>query len=223
MRPAVGLFLLVLLPDPHQANAQSAHETIEKVRVCSLKGEVERHQCLEKVFRDTPRPPSAAPADVPSESRAADTRASDTRASDNWIVSETTSPVDYSPVVVAAASSGTGLRLSIECRAGRTDLAIRAAALTQGADDYSASYSANGGAPVPVPVVAASPGPGLVVKADVVRLLAMLPDQGDVIFRVAGSQATTLEGRFALPALKSVLERLVIPCRWVSPASRRSP
>lgn len=166
MRPAVGLLLLVFLPDPNQANAQPA---------------------------------------------------------DTWIVSETTSPVDYSPVVVAAASSGTGLRLSIECRAGRTDLAIHAAALSQRADDYSASYSTNGGAPVAVPVAAASPGPGLAVKADVVRLLAMLPDQGDLIVRVAGSQIPPLEGRFALPALKSVLERLVIPCRWVPPVSRRSP
>ena len=210
MRLAVGLLLLVFAAYPHQASAQPAHETIEKVRVCSLQGDVERRQCLEKVFRDTPLPPRAAPADMPAESRAADI----------WMVSETSSPVDYSPVVVAAASSGAGLRLSIECRAGRTDLAIDGAALTQRADDYSASYSVNGGQPVPVPVVAAGPGPGLVVKADVVRLLDMLPDQGDVIFRVDRSQAMTMEGRFALSALKSVLERLVIPCRWVSPAGR---
>jgi len=218
VRLAVGLLLLAILPDSRDAGAQPADETIEKVRVCSVMGEPERRQCLEKIFRDNPLPPSAAPAHTPAG----------TRAADNWIVSETTSPVDYSPVVVATASysarpAGPALRLSIECRAGRTDLVIGGATLTRRSDDYSVSYSVSGGKPMPVAVTAAEPGRGLAVKADVVSLLAALPDQGDLIVRVDGPEATALEGRFVLPAMKNVLERLVTPCRWRLPPAARRP
>jgi hypothetical protein len=234
VRLAVGVLLLVFLLNPRPLGAQSLHETIEKVRVCSLLRDDERHQCLEKALAN-PLPPIAAPATAPAiESpaappavpAAAPTRMpAESRAADSWIVSETTSPIDYSPVVVATAEArarpdGPALRLSIQCRAGRTDLAISGAALSQRADDYSASYAVNGNRPVPVAVAVASPGPGLAIKANVVGLLATLPDQGDVIFRVDRAQATTLEGRFALPALKGVLDRLAVPCRWPRPAGR---
>ena len=50
-------------------------------------------------------------------------------AADNWIVSETTSPLDYTPVAIATASSRGGpdgaiMQLSIQCRGGRTELVI---------------------------------------------------------------------------------------------------
>jgi hypothetical protein len=220
--------LLVFLLNPRPLGAQSLDETIEKVRVCSLLRDVERHQCLERALADRPLPPIAAPAAEPpaAEPPAVPAAApAKSRAADSWIVGETTSPVDYSPVVVATAEAGVRpdgptLRLSIQCRAGRTDLAISGAALGQRADDYSASYAVNGSRPVRVAVAAASPGPGLAIKADVVGLLTMLPDEGDVIFRVDGAQAMKLEGRFALPALKGVLDRLAVPCRWPRPAGR---
>jgi hypothetical protein len=218
VRLTVGLLLLVLVPDPRPLGAQSLDETIEKVRVCSLLSDVERRPCLEKVFRDMPLPPAGAPARLPAAPWAADNRAADT-----WIVSETTSPVDYSPVIVATASSGArpdgpALRLSIECRARRTDLVLNSASLTQPADGYSVSYAINGSHPVPVAVVGL--GAGLAIKADVINLLTTLPDQGDVMFHVDGPRAIRLEGRFALPALKDVRERLATPCRWRPSAGR---
>jgi len=50
-------------------------------------------------------------------------------ATNNWIISETTSPVDYRPVVVATARSrdsveGSEMELSISCRNGRTNLMV---------------------------------------------------------------------------------------------------
>jgi hypothetical protein len=49
--------------------------------------------------------------------------------SGNWLVSETTSPVDYSPIVAATTSSHGGsddatMQLSIHCRAGRTEIGV---------------------------------------------------------------------------------------------------
>jgi hypothetical protein len=48
--------------------------------------------------------------------------------SGNWLVNETTSPVDYSPIVAATTSRGGSndatMQLSIHCRAGRTEIGV---------------------------------------------------------------------------------------------------
>ena len=55
--------------------------------------------------------------------------ASTGEAAESWIVSETTSPLDYAPVIIASTLSsdranGQATQLSIQCRRGRTDLVI---------------------------------------------------------------------------------------------------
>ena len=57
-------------------------------------------------------------------------------------------------------------------------------------------------------------GPASRIKGDVVRLLASLPDHGDIAFRVTDRQGATLEGRYALAGLKTLLARLAGPCKW---------
>ncbi len=143
-------------------------------------------------------------------------------AADNWIVSETTSPIDYTPVTIATASSGGGpdgstLQLSIQCRGGRTDLMIGGPALTRRGEDYVVSYAVNDGQPVVVAAGTPASGTGLAIRCDVVRLLASLPDRGEVAFRVTTRQGAALEGRYALAGLKIVLDR------WPSPANGRPP
>ena len=53
------------------------------------------------------------------------------------------------------------------------------------------------------------------------RLLASLPDRGDIAFRVTARQGAALEGRYALAGLKIVLDRLAVPCKW--PAAAGAP
>lgn len=191
--------------------AQGASDTIEKLRACSLLAQAERLECLEKVSRDIgppspPRPALPAPPGVAS-------------AADNWIVSETTSPLDYTPVAIATASSrggpdGVTMQLSIQCRGGRTDLVIGGPALTRRAEDYVVSYVVNDDQPVVVAAGAPASGTGVAIKGDVVRLLASLPDRGEIAFRVTAQQRAALEGRYALASLKILLDRLAVPCRW---------
>jgi hypothetical protein len=201
------------------AQAQGASDAMEKLRACSLLAPAERLECLEKLSRDIapPSPPrpaaSAAPAVAP--------------AADNWIVSETTSPLDYTPVAIATASSGGGpgggtLQLSIQCRGGRTELVIAGPALTRRAEDYLVSYAVNDGQPVAVAAGTPASGTGVAVKGNVVRLLASLPDQGEVAFRVTARQGAALEGRYALAGLKNVLGRLAVPCKWPAAAAPRN-
>jgi hypothetical protein len=147
-------------------------------------------------------------------------------AADNWIVSETTSPLDYTPVAIATASSRAGpdgatLQFSIQCRGGRTDLVISDPALTLRAEDYVVSYAVNDSPPAVVAAGTAASGTGVALRGDVVRLLASLPDRGDIAFRVANRQGATLEGRYALAGLKTLLARLAVPCKW--PAAAGAP
>jgi len=204
-------------PASADALAQGADDTMEKLRGCSLLAHAERLDCLDKLSHDiSPPPPRPAASSTSAVAPAAD----------NWIVSETTSPVDYSPVAIATASASDGpdgspLQLSIQCRGGRTDLVIGSPALVRRAEDYVVSYVVNDGQPVAVAAGTPASGTGVAVKGDVVRLLASLPDRGEVAFRVTIRQGAALEGRYALAGLKVVLDRLAVSCRW--PAGAGAP
>jgi hypothetical protein len=198
-------------PASADALAQGAGDAMEKLRACSLLAPAERLECLEKLSRDIapPSPPRPVASTAPGVAPAAD----------NWIVSETTSPVDYTPVVIATASSGGGpdgatLQLSIQCRGGRTDLVIGDLVFTRRAEDYLVSYFVNDGPPVVVAAGTPASGTGLAIRGDVVRLLASLPDRGDIAFRVTPRQGAALDGRYDLAGLKIVRVRLAGPCKW---------
>ena len=195
------------------ALAQGGSDAMEKLRACSLLAQAQRLECLEKLSRDIAPPPPPRPA------------ASRAPAADNWIVSETTSPLDYTPVAIATASASDGpdgspLQLSIQCRGGRTELVISGPALTRRAEDYLVSYFVNDGQPVVVATGTPASGTGVAIKGDVVRLLASLPDRGEIAFRVTIRQGAALEGRYALAGLKVVLDRLAVPCKWPGGAPR---
>jgi hypothetical protein len=199
------------------AAAQGAADAMEKLRACSLLAPAERLDCLDKLSHDISPPPPRP---------AASSTSAVAPATDNWIVSETTSPLDYTPVAVAAASSRAGpdgatMQLSIQCRGGRTDVVISDPALTLRAEDYVVSYAVNDGQPAVVAAGTAASGTGVALRGDVVRLLASLPDRGDIAFRVANRQGATLEGRYALAGLKTLLARLAVPCKW--PAAAGAP
>ena len=184
------------------AAAQGTGDAMEALRACARLAQAERLDCLDKLSRDV-APPRSVPA-----------------AAETWIVSETTSPLDYTPVAVATASFGAVLLVSIQCRGGRTDLVIGGSAMTRRVEDYVVSYVVDVGPPVMLAIGPPASGSGVAVKGDVVRLLASLPDRGEVFFRIAARQGEALEGRYALGGLRVVLDRPAVPCRWPAGASR---
>ena len=135
-----------------------------------------------------------------------------------WIVSETRSPIDYSPVAIATASSSAGadgvLQLSIQCRGGRSEMVIRSAPLMRRAEDHVVSYVVNDAPPVTVTSGLSSSGSGIALKGDVAGFLTALPAEGAITFRVADRQGGTLEGRYDLPGIKALVARLTGPCKW---------
>jgi hypothetical protein len=134
-------------------------------------------------------------------------------AQNTWIVSETRSPVDYSPVAIATASTA-DLQLSVQCRGGRSELVFASPRLALRADGHAVSYAVNDGASVPIAVVPSSSGTGLALKGDVSRFLLALPERGDMVFRVAGRDGEALEARFAIAGLKALHGRMAGPCKW---------
>ena len=156
-------------------------------------------QCLEKLSRSIAPPAGPAPG------------------SDNWVVSETTSPVDYTPIVTATALSTGGsssMRLSIHCRGGRTELVVAGPAVSRGSGDYVISYRINDGQPVQLAAGSPSFGTGAAFTGDIVRLLQSLPENGHIAVRISARGGAVQDGRFSLGGLKTVREKLAAACKW---------
>jgi hypothetical protein len=185
--------------------AQEMGDPMADLRACSLMEHAERLECLEKLSRKIAPPAGPAPG------------------SDNWVVSETTSPVDYTPIVTATALSTGGsssMRLSIHCRGGRTELAITEPTVSRSSVDYVISYRINDGQPVQLAAGSPSFGTGVAFTGDIVRLLQSLPENGHISIHISARAGPAQDGRFSLGGLKTVREKLAAACKWPSAVAR---
>lgn len=134
-------------------------------------------------------------------------------------MSETTSPVDYTPVVVATTRSrddaeAPPIQLAIHCRNNRTNLVISGQTLSSRGEDYTISYRINGGNPVQAGAGSQWTGAGVAFQGDIVRLLQSFPDEGDMAVRLASRTGVSLEGNFSLGGLGAVRNKLAVACKW---------
>ena len=203
-----AIFLSVALEVASRiAFAQGTGDPMADLRACSLMEHAERLECLEKLSRNIAPPAGPAPG------------------SDNWIVSETTSPVDYTPIVTATAvstggSDGSSMHLSIHCRGGRTELVVAGPAVSRSGRDYVISYRINDGQPVQLAAGSPSFGTGVAFTGDIVRLLQSLPENGHIAVRISARGGAAQDGRFSLGGLKTVREKLAAACKWPSAVAR---
>jgi hypothetical protein len=186
--------------------AQSPVDPMAQLRACSLMEQAERLECLDALSRNF-APPDRSPG------------------AENWIVSETTSPVNYEPIGTATAfsrdgSGGLVMQLSIHCRGGRTELVVSGPAVVGARTDYTISYRINDGQPVQLAPGTPSSGAGAAFMGDVVRLLHALPDQGHIAVRISTRSGTAHDGHFSLSGLKTVRERLAAACKWPHAVAR---
>lgn len=189
------------------ALAQGAADPMAHLRACSLMEPAERVECLERLSRDIAPPDRSA------------------RGEDNWIISETTSPVNYTPIVTATAPSRGGtdgplMQLSIHCRGGRTELVVSGPAVSSSGADYAISYRINDGQPVQFAAGPPSFGPGAAFPGDVVRLLQSLPESGHIAIRMSNRSGAAQDGHFLLGGLKTVREKLAAACKWPHAVAR---
>jgi hypothetical protein len=148
-----------------------------------------------------------------------------TTEADNWIVSETTSPVDYKPIVAATTAhspgpEGPSMQLSMHCRGGRTELVVTGSAISRRGEDYTISYRINDDQPMQLAAVSPSFGTGAAFKGDVVRLLQSLPEEGGIAIRLSTRAGAALAGYFLLGGLKTARDKVSAACRWPQAISR---
>jgi len=191
------------------AFAQGAGDPVESLRACSRLADQERLECLEKLSRAI-APPPARPA---------------TTGENNWIISETTSPVNYTPVVTARTSSrgdanAAAMQLTIHCRGGRTELVVTGPAVLGKGAGYSISYRINDGQAVQLVGGSPSSGIGAGFTGDIVGLLQSLPEEGDLTVRLSSGIGAAQEGHFSLSGLKMVRERVAAACKWPQAVAR---
>ena len=183
------------------ASAQGANDPAAPLRDCLLMESAVRLECLDRASHVAP--PSLQLA----------------LAGDSWIVSETTSPIDYSPIATAMTASrkvagGAAMQLSIRCRGGRTELAVTGPAIKGRGDDYFISYRVNGGQPVQLASATSAFGDGIAFKGDVVGLLQSLPTDGELAVRLLPVSGNELDGVFSLNGLETLRTRIGATCKW---------
>lgn len=189
------------------AFAQGAADPVAELRACSGLERQAQVDCLDNVLRNVTSPappPPARPDSVPG----------------NWIVSETTSPVDYAPIITAstfssqAGASGQPMQLSVRCRAGRTELIVGGPNSPGSGKDYAITYRIDDKPPVPLAGARPSSGTGVAFPGDTVRILQTLPDQGELVIQIVQRGGAAQEGRFLLGGLKPARDRLAKVCKW---------
>lgn len=134
-----------------------------------------------------------------------------------WIVSETTSPVDYSSIIKATlpsrgGSSDAAMSLSIRCRGGLTEVLLEGAGLSGRGEDYALSLRINDDPPFQVSTI--SPARGVALKGDVVRLLQSIPDHTELSVHVSRRTGTGAGAVFALDGIDSVRAKMAATCKW---------
>jgi hypothetical protein len=136
-----------------------------------------------------------------------------------WIISQTTSAVDYSPIATATLSSrriagSPPLRLSIRCRGGRSELAVSGPEITDPGDHYFVSYRVNDGQSVQFGGVAPSFGDGVAFKGDAGALLRSLPSGGELAVLVISMKGISQQGSFSLNGLDTLRAKIGTTCKW---------
>jgi len=145
--------------------------------------------------------------------------------SNNWIISLTTSPLDYSLVTTATTSSHDGagepgMTLSIRCRSGRNVLVVAGPRVSGRGDNYAISYRVNDGQALQIAAAVPASGIGVAFGGDVVRLLQFLPDNGGLNIHLTSRTGPALDAVFSLGGLDAVRAKMATACRWPQPAAR---
>ena len=159
----------------------------------------------------------AVPPDVPT--RTVDIPAKPLDA--DWVVSETLSPVDYSPTISAVIRSTSGEKdapnaLTIRCRQLRTELMLR----TEGtwrisrASEVQVVYQINDQSFVSLRWAASTDGKAAIYKDDAVNLLRSLPEGARLKINVLDGQGPGHDATFQLTGLDAIRKKIAMACKW---------
>jgi hypothetical protein len=208
----VWLFAMALSIVSQAVCSQPADDPVSRLKACFQLERTLQSECLENLSReltDKNNQNSAEPA------------------ARSWIVSETMSPVDYSPIISATTSSQPVAKdapasFIIRCRGQRTDVLVS----TEGswrasrANELQVDLRVNDQPTVRMQWIASSDGQTVIFKDDAVRFLRSLPDGGQIIVSVSDWQGTAHEASFQFTGLDVIRQKIAAACKW-APAAHR--
>jgi hypothetical protein len=147
----------------------------------------------------------------------------------NWIISETTSPVDYAPVMTAAIRLPFSVKhapntFAIRCRGGRTELLVRTEGTWRASRtrEVQVDYQVNDQPVVKLTWTASPDGKTAIYRDDAVGLLQSLPDGARLKIDVVDEPGPSHEATFQLTGLDAVREKIAVACKWPPAANKVS-
>jgi hypothetical protein len=200
----LGALAAAMLASLSQAISAQADDAVDRLKACSQFEGMDRLKCVDELLGEMAETPPSAPSQVP-----------------NWIVSETTSPVDYRPQIAALtttrpSSHDAPSSLAIHCRAHRTELMISTTGSWRQVPDGEVKvvYRINEEPSVEQRWKPAEAGRSLAFPGDVVRLLRSMPDGGRLLVKVYAGKGPPNESTFQLVGLDSVRRKIAPACDW---------
>jgi hypothetical protein len=171
--------------------------------------------------------PSVKP--VAAASPGATTTSTATQGAD-WTVSETTSPVDYSPLVTATLSprpetKDAPMALVVRCRGRRTELGLRSEGSLRASrgDEIQVAHQVNDQPMVKLRWTASADGKTASYRDDAVALLQSFSDGGQLKIMVPdGGSGRASEATFQLAGWNAIRDKIATACMWASTASNSS-
>jgi hypothetical protein len=164
------------------------------------------------------RPGSPKTADVPARPTGT-----------NWLISETTSPVDYSPLLTGLMHSTSKVKdapsaLVVRCVGERTELLVRTDGTwtaTRG-HELRVDYQVNDQPAVGLQWVLSSDGKTATYKDDPVSFLQSLPDAARLKINVADRASSSHEATFQTEGWDVVRNKIATACKWARTTDKTS-
>ena len=201
----LGLLTIAALLGVSPALGAQRGDALDRLKGCSQFEGSERLKCVDELLGEVA--PEAVDTQQPK-----------------WIISETTSPVDYMPQISAVTTARVSSQdapssLAIRCRAQRIELVIsRTGSWKQSADGaLRVVYQIDKEPPVEERWRFADGGKSLVFQGDAVRLLRSIPDNGQIVFAAYPGKAQPAEGKFQLAGLDLLRRKIAAACKWPQP------
>jgi hypothetical protein len=184
---------------------QPADDAVARFKSCLQNDGAARLECLDKLSRELSGESAPPPAQPNGGS---------------WVISETTSPVDYSPQVTAAIASETAVKdapssFAIRCRGQRTEVLVSTLGSWRPSNsgEFKVVYRINDQPAVEGRWASFGSGRGAVFKGDVIQFLRSLPELGRISISVYDWQGSAHEATFQLSGLGDVRRKIAAACK----------
>lgn len=146
-----------------------------------------------------------------------------------WIVSETTSPIDYSPLVTAVLEpiqhgDNGPINLAVHCREKRIELTLQFPGNSRWRNEPQIHFQTEDQSPVQLDLSWSADGKIATVKDDPVLLLQSVPEGSTL--KIWASERAPQDTTFQLVGLGDIKRKLAAACNWApqqaqAPATRR--